>query len=158
MTIAELGSVGEFIGAILLFISLIYLGIQIRQGNKAERLNATVAFEDQYRQNLQLWASSDEISHVMAKGLADMSSLTNSEIHLFGPRMYSLYRHAETAFQQHKKRLLDDDVLSRTMRVISLYHDEPGAQVWYAGHGQYMLTKEFCSFLDTCMLNMNVNS
>ena len=158
MTIAELGSVGEFLGAILLFVSLIYLGIQIRQSNKAERLSATVAFEDQYRQNLSLWASSDEISNVMAKGLSDMSSLTKSEVHLFGPRMYSLYRHAETAFQQNKKRLLEDDVLSRTMRVVSLYHDEPGAQAWYADHGRYMLTQEFCTFLDTYMLNLKDNS
>ena len=31
MTIFELGAVGEFVGAILLFLSLIYVGVQIKQ-------------------------------------------------------------------------------------------------------------------------------
>jgi hypothetical protein len=37
MTIFELGALGEFVGALLLFISVIYVGVQIRQNTKATR-------------------------------------------------------------------------------------------------------------------------
>ena len=42
MTIFELGALGEFIGAILLFVSLIYVGLQIKQ-NRADKLTQRAA-------------------------------------------------------------------------------------------------------------------
>ena len=88
MTITELGSLGEFIGAFLLFGSLIYVGIQIRQSNQTDRLNAAISFEDQYKNTVAFFSSSKDIADVMARGLEDLSSLTEAELHLFGPRMY----------------------------------------------------------------------
>ncbi len=39
MTIIELGAVGEFIGAIAVVVTLIYLAIQMRQNTNALKLN-----------------------------------------------------------------------------------------------------------------------
>ncbi len=143
MTITELGALGEFIGAFLLFASLVYVGIQIRQSNLTDRLNAATAFEDQYRSTVAFFSSSRDIAEVMARGLEDMSSLTDTELHLFGPRMYALYRHAEIAHDQHHKNLLGKEVLDRTMKVLDIYHGSLGAQSWFYSHGKLMLNEDF---------------
>jgi hypothetical protein len=148
MTITELGSLGEFIGAFLLFASLIYVGIQIRQSNQTDKLNARIAFEDQYRNTVAFFAPSREIADVMAKGLDDPSTLTQSEVHLFGPRLYALYRHAEIAFDQYNKQLLDEQFLDRTMKVLEIYHHDPGAQWWFYRHGKAMLSSEFHEYVE----------
>ena len=148
MSITELGSLGEFIGAFLLFASLVYVGIQIRQSNQTDKMNARIAFEDQYRNTVAFFASTHEIADVVAKGLEDPSALTPSEAHLFGPRLYALYRHAEIAFDQYNKQLLDEQFLDRTMKVLEIYHYEPGAQWWFYNHGKAMLSSEFHEYVE----------
>lgn len=152
MTITELGALGEFVGAFLLFGSLVYVGIQIRQSNQTDRLNAAISFEDQYRNTVAFFSSSKEIADVMARGLEDMSTLTDAELHLFGPRMYALYRHVEIAHDQHEKNLLDKEVLNRSMKVLGVYHRSPGAQSWFDGHGKLMLSETFYHYVIKCLV------
>jgi len=47
MTVFELGAVGEFVGAILLFVSLIYVGVQVRQNTKTSRTESRRSSVDQ---------------------------------------------------------------------------------------------------------------
>jgi hypothetical protein len=148
VTIFELGALGEFIGAMLLFASLVYVGIQIRQSNKTDRLNATIAFENQYRENVALWASSTDVAAIMAKGVEGKDELEVAEVHMFGPRMYALYRLGETAYEQSRQNLLDESALIKTLGIIAIYHHSKGAQAWYESHGRLMLSLEFCTFLD----------
>lgn len=56
MTIFELGALGEFLGAILLFGSLIFVGLQIRQNTIATKTESWLGITRDYRQvnNLQL--------------------------------------------------------------------------------------------------------
>ena len=83
----------------------------------------------------------------MARGLEDVSNLTNAEFHLFGPRMYALYRHVEIAYEQHQKNLLDKEVLDKSLKVLALYHESPGAQSWFDGHGALMLSEAFYQYV-----------
>jgi hypothetical protein len=48
MSISELGALGEFIGALLLFVSLIYVAIQLRQNTKALRAESQRSSIDQF--------------------------------------------------------------------------------------------------------------
>lgn len=48
MSISELGALGEFIGAFLLFISLIYVAMQLRQNTKALRAESQRSSTDQF--------------------------------------------------------------------------------------------------------------
>ncbi len=43
MTIAELGSLGEFIGSIAVFVTLMYLALQVRQSNISSRVQSNQA-------------------------------------------------------------------------------------------------------------------
>ena len=148
MTIAELGALGEFVGAFLLFASLIYVGIQIRQSNKTDRMNAMISFENQYRDTVAFFAGSPEVAEIVAKGMVDWAGLGEAEKHLVGPRLYALYRHAEIAFDQHKRGLLDWEEVDRTMKVIGVYHLEPGVQQWFTSGGKLLLSAEFHAFVE----------
>ena len=46
MTIQDWGAVGEIIGGIAIIISLIYVGLQIRQNTKATKVATSQAFID----------------------------------------------------------------------------------------------------------------
>ena len=48
MTIAELGSIGEFVGSIAVLVTLIYLATQIRQNTQSVRMSSHHRIADQF--------------------------------------------------------------------------------------------------------------
>jgi hypothetical protein len=62
---AILGNFGEFAGAILLFGSLVYVGIQIKQNTSATRAQIYQARTDSAQQMFLFVAGSDEVTEIM---------------------------------------------------------------------------------------------
>lgn len=60
MTISELGSVGEFIGSIVLIVTLAYLAIQVRQNTAQQKREETISIQR---------GQNDVIAHMMDPGI-----------------------------------------------------------------------------------------
>ena len=39
--------------------------------------------------------------------------------------------------------MLDKEILDRSMKVLEIYHNSPGAQAWFQDHGKLMLSETF---------------
>jgi hypothetical protein len=83
MTIADLGSIGEFVGAIGVVITLIYLAFQIRQNTTQLEQNASMAkaaavnnSNIALRQTRQAIFASEEVSALFLAGNADPLKLS----------------------------------------------------------------------------------
>ena len=86
MSIQELGSIGEFVSAIAVVVSLIYLAIQVKSGRTAleetqirERLNQEFASNEYFNQLRNLLASDEQLASIEMKGISDLGSLTKIE-------------------------------------------------------------------------------
>lgn len=78
MTLMELGALGEFVGAIAVVVTLVYLAVQIRQSNQAMREGRRLALAQTYQMRadalqdmLVRAAESEHIAPVIAR-LADL--------------------------------------------------------------------------------------
>ena len=60
MTISELGSIGEFIGSIVLIVTLAYLAIQVRQNTAQQKREETISIQR---------GQNDVIAHMMDPGI-----------------------------------------------------------------------------------------
>jgi len=78
MTIQDWGALGEAIGGIAIIISLLYVGIQIRQSTKANRAATTQAFTDAFVHPSELLISSDFVK-VYSRGLDGLGQLKRHE-------------------------------------------------------------------------------
>lgn len=67
MTIAELGSIGEFVGSLAVLATLIYLAIQVRHARSEARRTAQVARAHGVRQNWLNRAQNPELLDAMIK-------------------------------------------------------------------------------------------
>ena len=67
MSIMELGALGEFIGSILVLGTLVYLSMQVRQGNAHSRFTTTHAIAGAGHAAWLAVAQSPELAAVMAK-------------------------------------------------------------------------------------------
>jgi hypothetical protein len=87
MTISELGSIGEFIGAIGVVVTLIYLAFQIRQNTAQLQQNASMAkaaavnnSNIALRQTRQAIFLSETVSEIFLAGNEDWSKLSGLEL------------------------------------------------------------------------------
>ena len=75
MTIFELGALGEFIGAMLLFASLVYVGLQIRQNTKLVQASAVDASVGKLNDVRASMYENAELSRIYIQGLANPDEL-----------------------------------------------------------------------------------
>jgi hypothetical protein len=79
VTISELGSIGEVIGAIATVATLAYLATQIRSSTRAVRSASAQSVHESFATWYRMLATDRELSDLTTKGLRDYSSLSESE-------------------------------------------------------------------------------
>ena len=101
-----IGAIGEVVGAIAVFISLIYLATQVRTQNRESRLTAVHEIQVAFRESYQAFTVGN-LAEVFQKGEEDWSSLTLAEtIRLLGG-LLPMLRLWEEAFIQHEQGRLE---------------------------------------------------
>jgi hypothetical protein len=90
MTLEDLGNIGEFVGAIGVVVSLVYLAYQIRQ-NTAEVAQNTLTTKasavniglNAVRENRKAIFENAELAELFRKGLEDSAKLNDTELYRF---------------------------------------------------------------------------
>lgn len=108
MTIAELGSLGEFVASFGVLITLIYLVIQLRQNTKAIRLNTTISVTEELQDMFGLMASDEGLAEVFAEA-AQNEKLAGARGVRFYTLMSNLLRVYENAHLQNCEQAVNAD-------------------------------------------------
>jgi len=124
MTITELGALGEFVGAIGVVITLVYLAIQIRQNTHAMEENRRLALAQTYQvradalQNMLVQAANSEhIGPILAKltsagypeDVSSLEELTPIERGRFRQWQIAQHTHWDNMFYQYQQGFLDEE-------------------------------------------------
>ena len=107
MSLQDLGNIGEFIGAIGVVASLIYLALQIRQNTKAVRRTAHISAVDAFNHFNSLVAQDPELARIFRTGLLDTGKLNEDERVRFERLMSIVITNLENLFFQHRDGLLE---------------------------------------------------
>jgi hypothetical protein len=78
MTLQDWGALGELVGGAGIIVSLVYVGLQIRQGTKASRSATNQAFSAQYAE-LILQITREDFRDVFWRGIGGLENLQGSE-------------------------------------------------------------------------------
>jgi hypothetical protein len=132
MTVQELGSIGEFGGALLLFVSLIYVGLQIRQNTKSQQAQIRQNFADLVISWNRYMIDHPELMDLVEKGgISGFEGLSQSEatklsLHLQGAMwgFSALHRH-------YQEGIVDEETWSEVDDLISVYcRSEAVREAW----------------------------
>ncbi len=85
MTIADLGAIGEFVGSILVLVTLIYLAIQIHQTKQSLQSASLHSGISSMSQNNALFAANQDFADIIVKVLDD-DELSSTEWMRYGMR------------------------------------------------------------------------
>ena len=142
MTITELGALGEFVGAIAVVATLLYLALQVRQNSQTLQQNTRAteaairqAFATQDQEFLSCALDSAVLAQAVSKG--DPLLRSNESQDALSPvertqlvgRQHVNFRVFEHAHSQFRKGILDQSEWERYRRIVRyLMHDDEHAQ------------------------------
>ena len=131
LAIAELlGNIGEFVGSIGVFASLIYVGFQIRQNTIAtERANARHTSAEHTRA-LRSFMSED-FAGLGLRAMEDLGQLNPTELYQFGLAMSSWLETIEQAYADAELGHFSSDLLTEYRNRLSLVLETPGGREWW---------------------------
>ena len=135
MTIVELGALGEFAGAILLFGSLVFVGFQIRHNTKAMRAQIHEQLSSGYIQIVDVIAGNSE---AFSKGLVALgesaekfSALSEAEKTIYMGAMFGFFKHYEHMYVLYQEGLLSEHTWSAWSEHIRMFYHQPGVLNWW---------------------------
>ena len=124
MTVMELGALGEFVGAIAVVATLVYLAVQIRQNTRAMEETKRLALAQTYQMRADALASmltqaatSDQLGSIIVKlveagypeDLSVFDQLTPTELGLFRQWQIAQQTHWDNLFYQYQQGFLDEE-------------------------------------------------
>jgi len=152
MTIFELGALGEFVGAIAVVGTFIYLAIQIRQNTKAMRAQIHEHLFSGYIQIVGVIAGNSE---AFSKGLVALgesaekfSDLSEAEKTIYMGATFGFFKHYEHMYVLYQEGLLSEHTWSAWSEHIRMYYHQPGVLNWWRMR-RTVFIPAFREFLET---------
>jgi len=138
MTFEELGGFGEFIGAITVLASLVYVAREIRQNTKATQLSTLHASMDSAQKIFDAPVRDAELARIIRVGMGDLSQLTEDESARLRWWVIMVMRTAENTFVQHQAGMLDDHTWTARASAISDFFSAPAVrEIWRSQPANY---------------------
>jgi hypothetical protein len=148
LTISELGSIGELLGSIAVFISLIYLAMQVKSGTDAARTSTYQSVVSDFGSLNQSIASIPELSLLFVKAQEDFESLSADEKARASQLFFTVFRNFENMYYQHRKGYLEEELWVGWKRLMLTYYARPGFQAWWSIR-EDVYSKLFAEYLRT---------
>jgi hypothetical protein len=131
VTFEQLGGLGEFIGALAVLSSLIYVARQIRENSRATRLAAMQSSMLAAQNVMALQVQDRDLARVIRVGMTDPDELTEDELQQFRIWLFLVLRVHEDMFVQHKAGVIDDDTwLARADTLRTIFATPGGRRIW----------------------------
>ena len=147
MTVQDLGSIGELIGAVAVFISLLYLAMQIRQNTRAVRISTYQAIMDSSNRIGESLAQTG-VDRIYRLGRSDPDSLNEDELsqfNLVAGQVLNLY---EGLFLHHQQGAIDDDFFVGRFATFHRMMHQPGFKLMWTERARTYYARSFARRVD----------
>ena len=150
-----LGNYGEFIGAIAVVFTLVYLAVQVRHSKEATEANTTSlnlqAYQGWQAANMQINMGMSNLpqSEIVARGNVDSSDLTFESWVSYAMMHLAMFQMAQSADYLYRAGVLDKELWEAEMNRAAGILGAPGVRQWWDAGGRTQLTPRFVDFLES---------
>jgi len=151
VTLEDLGNTGEFLGAIAVLISLIYLALQIRHNTMTVRAGTSAAVSESLARVTEVVGTDPQTARVYMLGLAEDPTLSPEENFQFNFLFATYMRRVENAYYQQLRGFVNSEHWQTTERTLSLFMERPGARhTWEGARSVY--SDQFVAYVDRILI------
>jgi hypothetical protein len=143
MTLETLGNVGEFLGAVAVLISLIYLARQIRQNTRMVRSAAHQAWSSSTAELNMVLANNREFARVYRTGSQNPTQLEPEELLQFNTYLIQVFNSYQSRFFQFRHGAVDEVDWQTNLNTIRRILSAPGVRSCWDRYGEDFLDPRF---------------
>jgi len=151
MDLDALGNIGEFVGALGVVASLVYLAVQVRQNTASVRAATFQALAQSYSDFASLIGSDGEVARILHAGSSDPEAGTELERFRFNFLLVAATRRWENAFYQHERGMLDASQWEGLQAGALLSLRTPGGRAWWRAFGHIYYSAAFRDWVDASL-------
>ncbi len=156
MDIMELGAIGEFIGALAVIGSLLYVGYQIRQNARSTKASNYQATTDAFMQlNKEILREAD-VAELFVNGGADYRGPSDTEQIRFTFLFMMAFRVFQTTWYQSRQGTTEHELWESDEKNMLFVLSMPGVREWWDTTG-FHFTDSFTSYVNG-LLGRSVDS
>jgi len=131
MTFEELGSLGEFVSAVAVVVSLVYVAREIRENSRSTRLTALQSHLDAAQRFLELPARDRDLARVTRIGQKTPEALSEDEMAQFRAWLSVGMRIAENLFVQYRAgNIQEESWEARSSGFLAILATPGGSEAW----------------------------
>jgi hypothetical protein len=131
MDLSELANVAEIIGGLAVLITLIYLALQVRQGNLAQTRETYRAFVAELNSILFKPMTDPEMMALLQKGTLDFESLSRREQGMINGIWSPLIILSGEIFAAQKQGAIDPLMSHQQDQITASFLQMPGMAAWW---------------------------
>ena len=146
-----IGALSEFVGAVAVVITLVYLAIQIRQNTRAIRLDTGHDITEEYRDIFALMAENKELAELVHRAAHDPDSISGTDKVQYYALNSNFIRALENAYFQHNENALDRKQWSGMRRMLKDYAQLPAFREYWPNR-KHWFSNEFQEFMESDIL------
>lgn len=143
-----LGSLGDFVGAILIAVTLIYLAVQVRQNTRALRTQSRQTALACSQVELLAAVEHPDIHLAILRGVNGLSPEENIKVYFW---LTIVMRSRVFAWLQFKDGLIDEVQWRQESLVIQAVMGRGVNRLWWESVGRPLFPAEFVAFVDVLL-------
>jgi hypothetical protein len=140
----DIGAIANFLAAVGVLITLIYLSRQVRQGNMLARYQARQRMVEQAHEELYHWGAHPRLRESYVKQ-EPLSTAEQEELHYF---LVAAMRQREWEWFQFKDGVIKKEVYEAYHEVIALHLGVPRTRRWWQTVGRIGFNRDFVAEVD----------
>jgi hypothetical protein len=127
-----IGAVGEILGAVAVFGSLLYLGLQIRQSRHSSQAETERQLLRDWNEVIYGFWENTEIAGIIIRGQTEgLASLTPEEANVFIGRLANMLQHHYSVLLMQRKNLVDDELEETMTKTIVIWLQSKGGEEFW---------------------------
>jgi hypothetical protein len=131
VTLEELGSLGEFVSAVVVVLSLVYLARQVRHNTESLRTENYARALERVAVLQSRLSTDASLATVFARGVIGPAALSVEERIQFTWAFYEMFGAFEFMFHQAESGALSGEVWSRWSATLAWWISLPGVRAWW---------------------------
>jgi hypothetical protein len=147
VTIQDLGSLGEIVGATATVATLIYLAVQIRANTRAVQSSAAQSVHEAFATWYRMLAADADLTQLVTNGLRDYASLSETDRGRFVATFMAFLSCSQDAFIKWREGSLSRELWSGWELVMMNLVIPQGGQEFWRERG-YLFGDEFRSYVE----------
>lgn len=146
MSWEEIGAIGQVVAAVGLIPTLIYLAIQVREQNRANRRASLDLLSTQWTELVRTMNESPDFGSLYLTGLQNFESLDPVSRLRFGAYLLRIFRYWDGIYFHYTDGAMPPQYWQSVKRQMQDIVSYPGVQAWWASR-KHWYTDEFISVI-----------